>query len=279
MTDGGPSDIRDWVVAEFPQFAAVTRIFWDDGFFTREGHQFRENVLWADPNVFDVLHFRAVAGTLAGALDRPDTLVLTRRVAEKYFGRPDPLGETLVLNDQHAMTVTAVIEDLPSNTELQIEILASARSSYSRAVEQERIPMTVVGAKRWSANTFALLKPNESIEPLREGIRTLPDRHSEIAAGGKKASEVWPLDVRSIPTLHLGARDVAHPDRENFSQLYGVVGIGALILLAAAINFVTLRTALAMRRAVEVGVRKACGASRQELFLQFTGEVFVHVCG
>ncbi len=278
MTDWGPSDVRDWVVGEFPQFAAVTRLFASDGFFTRDGHQVSANIVWADPNVSDVLRFPVIAGSLIGALDKPDTLVLTRRAAGRFFGRPDPLGETLVLDNKHTLTVTAVIEDLPSNTDFPIEMLAASRSNYSPAVEQEKIPMTVVGAKRWNSRTYGLLKPSESIEPLREAIRTLPDRHSEVAAGGQKASEVWPLIVRSIRKIHLGAHDVADPDRENVSQLYGVVGIGVLILLVAAINFVTLRTALAMRRAIEVGVRKACGASREELFTQFTGEVFVHVC-
>jgi putative ABC transport system permease protein len=105
----------------------------------------------------------------------------------------------------------------------------------------------------------------------------LPDRHSDKAAGGQLASEVWPLIVRPIRTIHLSAYDVASPDSENLNRLYGAIGIGALIILAAAINFVTLRTALAMRRTVEVGVRKACGGSRRTLFAQFMSEVFVHV--
>jgi putative ABC transport system permease protein len=76
----------------------------------------------------------------------------------------------------------------------------------------------------------------------------------------------------------LGARNVAAPDTEGLGRLYGALGIGLLIVLAAAINFVTLRTALAMRRAIEVGVRKACGGNRGALFAQFMSEVFVHVC-
>ncbi|HET8698592.1 MAG TPA: FtsX-like permease family protein, partial [Gammaproteobacteria bacterium] len=169
------------------------------------------------------------------------------------------------------------IEDLPTNTSLALEAIAAGHSAKSPLAEQDRIPMTVVGAKRWSQWTYALLQPGASIDGLREGIRTLPDRHSERAAGGQAASEVWPLIVRKMGSLHLGARDVADPDRLDLRHLYGIVAIGILILLAAAINFVTLRTALAVRRAVEVGVRKACGGSRGTLFVQFMSEVFVHV--
>jgi putative ABC transport system permease protein len=278
MTDRGPSDIGRWIAADYPQFEAVTRLQPNGGFFKRDEHVFSEDIVWADPNVFDVLRFPVIAGTLEGALDQPNTLVLTRRLAEKYFGRPDAVGETLLFNGERPMKVTAVIENLPSNTHLSLDVLAAGRSSDSPIVEQDAKPMTVVGAKGWMFHTYGLLKRGESIEPLREGIRTLPDRHSQRAAGGQAASEVWPLIVAQIRTIHLGARNVASPDTEDYSRLYGAIGIGALIVLAAAINFVTLRTALALRRAVEVGVRKACGGNRRALFAQFMSEVFVHVC-
>jgi ABC-type antimicrobial peptide transport system permease subunit len=75
----------------------------------------------------------------------------------------------------------------------------------------------------------------------------------------------------------LGSRDVTSPDTESLGRLYGALGIGLLIVLAASINFVTLRTALAVRRSLEVGVRKSLGASRRGLFTQFMSEVLVHV--
>jgi putative ABC transport system permease protein len=263
--------------AGFVLRAKIVLLLADGGFFKVDEHEFNEQIFWVDPNFFEVFRFPVVAGNLRGALDNPDTLVLTRRQAEKYFGRPDPLGETLVLDGKHAMTVTAVIEDLPSNTHFEMDVLAAGVSAHSPIADQDLIPMTVVGAKPWAFRTYGRLKRGESIAPLRESIRTLPDRHSERAAGGQAASEVWPLIVRPIRTIHLSARDVASPDNESLGRLYGAIGIGALIILAAAINFVTLRTALAMRRAVEVGVRKACGGNRRALFAQFMSEVFVHV--
>ena len=277
MNDGSPSDIGRWVAADYPLFEAVTRLWRQQSFFKRDEHEFSETFTWADSNVFDALHLPVVAGTLKGALDEPETLVLTRRLAEKYFGRPDPIGETLLFEGKRPMKVTAVIENLPSNTHLRIDLLAAGHSEGSPIVEQDARPMTVVGAKAWAFSTYGLLKRGESIEPVRESIRTLPDRHSERAAGGQAASEIWPLIVRQVRSVHLGARNVASPDAEDFGRLYGAIGIGALIVLAAAINFVTLRTALALRRAVEVGVRKACGGSRRALFAQFMSEVLVHV--
>ncbi len=277
MTDGSPSDLGHWITSDFPQFEAVTRLWRQQSFFKRDERDFSETFMWADSSVFDVLHFPVVAGTLEGALDEPETLVLTRRLAEKYFSRPDPIGETLLFEGKRPMKVTAVIENPPSNTNLTIDLLVAGHSTDSPIVDQDARPMTVVGSKSWNFRTYGLLKRGESIEPLRESIRTLADRHSELAAGGQAASEVWPLIVRPIRTVHLSARSVASPEAEDYSRLYGAIGIGVLIVLAAAINFVTLRTAIALRRATEVGVRKACGGDRRTLFAQFMSEVFVHV--
>ena len=278
MNDSSQSDIGRWLIAEYPQFETVTRLFPASGFFAQGDREFTERITWADANVFDVFAFPVVAGSLEGALDKPDTLVLTRETAEKYFGRADAVGETLVWDDEHAMTVTAVIENLPTNTHLDIDVLAAGLSTYSVPAQQDLVPVTVLGAKRLSARTYGLLKPGESIEPLRATIGTLPDRYSSPTDAGEMPSEVWPLIVRPIEAIHLSTGDAAEPDSIDRGRLYGALGIGVLIVLAACINFVTLRTALAMRRALEVGVRKTLGASRRVLFAQFMSEVFVHVC-
>jgi putative ABC transport system permease protein len=277
MTPVGPSDIGKWVAAAFPQFETVTRLAFGDGLFRRDDREFAETIMWADSNVFEVFAFPLVAGSLEGALEEPGTLVLTREVAERHFGRADAIGETLVLDDEHAMTVTAVVENLPSNTHLEIDVLAAGHSTYSPLAQQDLIPLTIIGAKRWGVLTYGVLARNESIEPLRESIRTLGDRHS-VTNEGVPPSDLWPLIVRPITAIHLSAGDVAQPESMDRGRLYGALGIGVLVLLAACINFVTLRTALAVRRSLEVGVRKTLGASRGALFGQFMSEVFVHVC-
>ena len=129
MNDSSPSDVGNWLKADYPQFEAVTRLIRSGVFFKRDEHEFSEVITWADSNVFEVLRFGVVAGTLEGALDEPETLVLTRRFAEKYFGRPDPIGETLLLDGKRPMKVTAVIENLPSSTTLfGMDVIAAGGS-------------------------------------------------------------------------------------------------------------------------------------------------------
>src|SRR6476646_327983 len=144
MNDSSPSDVGNWIKADFPQFEAVTRLARSGTFFKRDEHEFSEAITWADSNVFEVLRFPVVAGTLKGALDEPETLVITQRFAEKYFGRPDPIGETLLLEGKRPMKVTAVLENLPSNTTLfGVEVIAAGHSAESPIVVQDARPMTV----------------------------------------------------------------------------------------------------------------------------------------
>jgi putative ABC transport system permease protein len=275
-TDVAPSDLGQWLAADYPQFEAVTRLFGDQGVFARGDRQFNEPIVWADASVFGVFQFPVVSGRLDGALDRPDTLVLTRKIAEKYFGSANAVGKTLVYNNEHAMVVTAVIENLPSNTHLNITMLGAARSEYSHAAEQDRTPLPRFGQKLWNSRTYFLLKPNEPIESLRASIATLIDRHAP-ESGPRKASEIWPLVVRPIRAIHLNPGASNAPDAEDFGRVYAVTAIGLLTLLIAAINFVNLFTSLGARRALAVGVRKALGASQRDLFLQFMIESFLYV--
>jgi putative ABC transport system permease protein len=275
-TAGGPSDIGLWLANDYPQIEAVTRLFRSSGFFKRGDRELSEQIVWADANVFQVFRYPVSSGTLEGALERPDSVVLTRTTAKKYFGDQDPLGETLLYAGREPMIVTAVIEDLPSNTHLAISVLASARAAYSPATEQDRNPMVTFGGKLWGAATYFLLKPHEPIGPLRASIATLFDRHAPLEGAAKKASDVWPLVTRPIRSIHL-ATPFDPPDARQLGAVSTLTAIGLLILFVASINFVNLLTALGVRRAHEVGVRKALGASRLDLFKQFMSESFLYV--
>jgi len=279
----GPSDLGQWLAADYPQLQAVTRLFRATAFFApsnRADVRFNEQITWADANVFDVFRFPVAAGSLDGALTQPDSLVLTRRVAEKYFGAAGTaVGETLLMNGMQPMTVTAVIENLPSNTHLSyLTVIGAGHAPYSPSALQDRTPMPVFGGKLWNSATYALLAPGERLEPVRDGIATMIDRHAPAVLGGTlKASEVWKLAIRPIRTIHLSAGSTVDPESQRYGPVYTVTAIGVLIVLVASINFVNLLTALGLRRALEVGVRKAIGAQRGDLFAQFMTESFLYV--
>ncbi len=280
LTGVAPSDLGNWLVSDYPQLEAVTRLFADPAFLVdaeNADHRFNELITWADRSTFDVFQFPVLAGALQGALDRPDSLVLTRTVAEKYFGAAAAaVGKTLLYRGEQPMVVTAVLEDLPSNTSLAFGVLAAAHAPFSPAAEQERAPLVVFGGKLWNSITYLLVKRGEPIAPLRESIVTITDRHAPTP-GERKASERWPLGVRPLAALHLSSGMATEPAGEKYGAVYTVAAIGLLILLIASINFVNILTAVGVRRALEVGVRKALGAQRGDLFTQFMCESFLYV--
>ncbi len=226
-----------------------------------------ERFYWADPNIFEVLPLPAIAGDLKTALDRPDGLVLTRRMARKYFGRDKPIGETLEIDRVTTMKVTAVLEDLPSNTHLNTELFGSA---VSRSSGQG----SVFFANR--AYTYLRLKPGASADELRSALPDFVDRNSPKPASGK-ASDTFSIPLVAISDIHLHpAGAFAMTPAGEPRTIRAIAAVGALILILASINFVNLMTARASRRAVEVGVRKACGARRRDLVLQFIGESVIY---
>jgi putative ABC transport system permease protein len=157
-------------------------------------------------------------------------------------------------------------------------MLAAAHAPYSPTALQDRTPITVFGAKLWNSATYILLKANEPIGPLRASIATLIDRHAPASVdAARKPSEIWALVVRPIGSIHLSSNDGKDPEGQTLAALYTVSAIGLLIVLVASINFVNLLTALGVRRALEVGVRKALGAQRGDLFKQFMTESFLYV--
>jgi len=144
---GTPSWISAAMAPRFAAIEAITRVSLQEVRLKHGGVEAQENIYWADPNVFDVLRFPTLAGNLQTALRQPDSIVVTRSAARKYFGRDAPLGAAILLNDAHPMRVTAVIAELPDhNTQFESGVFASGTSSYSRLTAVNFINLTTARA-------------------------------------------------------------------------------------------------------------------------------------
>ncbi len=267
------SDATDKKVAPalrlaFPQVEAITRLNADEVILRRGEVESSEGIYWADEGTFKVLPLPAIAGDLATALERPDSIVLTRAIARKYFGRENVVGETVDLNRQHPLTVTAVLDDLPSNTNFDRAIWVAASAPFS--------PLMAFNAS-FNPRVFTVLRLAKGSDPSEfdRALSGFVERQGGLDTGSEKLLALAPI---AIADIHLSPSvRPALKARGSRAVLMAVSAAGVLILLIAGINFINLMTAWAVRRATEVGVRKTSGAERLHLVLQFIGEALIYV--
>jgi putative ABC transport system permease protein len=261
---------------KFSEIQAMTRLYADNVTLRNANVEAHEQVYWADPNAFEVLPLPVVAGDLKTALSRPDTIVLSRSIARKYFGRDAPLGETLAMNVDgttatHALSVAAVIEDLPpSGTHLTAGIFVSSLAPWTQLYQNETVPASVARTELGVATHIYLkLAPQASAQRL---LGAMPAMAQVLLA---RPPEGWTVALDLVRLDRLDASPGLNPGFSSRLLMLTVVGFG--ILLIAGINFVNLLTARAARRAKEVSIRKLAGAQRNVLVLQFLGEAIVYV--
>ena len=268
---GTPAFVAGILQLNLPPARAVTRIVATDVRLRHDQVEAQEKLYWADPNVFDLLRLPTIAGDLAQALRSPDNIVLTRSVAKKYFGRVDAVGQTVRLDEAHDMTVAAVIEDLPpQGTTLESGIFASGLATYSELSRCDRdAPGNASrGAVMLCGRTYVQVSSQTPLDTLQTAVdRLLVSAFPQFPG--------MSMSVRLVPIDRVNLFEGLNPGIQARLAIIGAVAL--IILFVSCVVFVNLSTARSMRRALEVGVRKACGASRTELILQFLGESVMHV--
>ena len=267
----GPSDLGLWLKQDYKQISEVTRAFVRSQRVTKEEFNFNESILWADSNFFEVFNLETVEGTLDAALTRPSDIVITQRVAKKYFGEEIALGKTLVLDGEHPMQVAAVLRDVRSNSHFNLSIIAAGHATHSALIEQDQNPvMNFFGAKLWATYTYIKVDPDVSVSAIEADLDAMMDRHLPRPEG-RKNSEIYQLEILPIEKIHLAPADLTQGDTD-MSGIYTVLAIAFLILLAASTNYVNMMIARGMKRAPEIAIRKTVGANRGNLIMQFLVE-------
>ncbi|MRR22931.1 FtsX-like permease family protein, partial [bacterium] len=234
-----------------------------------------EGVLFADSNIFDVLDFRLLKGDPATALARPRTLVMSEEYARKYFGTADPLGQRVTMeSDTVLYTVTGIMENVPDNSHIKFDILASM-ISYPR----------IANSPYWISHnyyTYIVTADGTKQDELQEKLQgmvikyvgpQLQEAIGQTIDDFRKAGNDFSYVLEPLKDIHLkGATQYNAEPPGSLSTVYIFAVIAVLILLVAIINYVNLATAKSAGRAKEVGVKKVAGASRTGLITQFLGE-------
>ena len=264
----GPG-VAPYVKKDYPQVEYAARIFpMVKPLFKKEERMFyEEKAYYADQDLLNIFTIPFIQGNPEGALNRPNTVVLSEKAAEKYFGSIMALGEILIINDE-SFEVTGIVEDAPSNTHFKYEMLVSMKSYEN--------------AKRYFPNwgwtvfrTYIKLAPGIDPKHFEDLIRNFENNYmTEEEAANRSFKNTYFL--QPVPDIHLHSHlrgEMETPGNPLYVTMTGVIGL--LILLIACINFMNLSTARYSSRAKEVGLRKVVGARRRQLIHQFLNESFL----
>ncbi|QEC54247.1 FtsX-like permease family protein [Anseongella ginsenosidimutans] len=255
---------------DFPEVESFVRMLSEDLVLTKGNVKFEEaNVLYADSAFFQVFDFKLLNGNFRTALKDPFSIVLSRRAAKKYFGNEDPLGQTLTLPRNDTVltaSVTGIMENMPENSQIQADILVSAST-----LTQFLFPWL---DEQWGGigcSTYLLLKPGANAGALKAKFPAFLDRKAGEQAEARQSERS--LQLEPLKEVYLHSR-YAGPGMEmgNIQNIRIFSLVAVLIMLIACFNFINLTTARAAERAREVGVRKAVGAVKKHLVLQFIVE-------
>jgi putative ABC transport system permease protein len=255
------------VKQDFPEVEEVVRLL-DIGANVRYGEKtFNEEGLFAaEANVFKVFTFQVSQGNPESALVNPFSIMFSKTMAEKYFGKENPIGKIVRLDNQLDYTVTGIFEPLPSQSHFHPNFLVSFST-----LNDDRVYGAEGLRQNWGNNsfsTFLLLPKNYDPKKLVKAFPAFQNKHID-----PKASTYSRLDLMKLTDIHLRS----HLDSEieangDIQYVYLFSAIALFILLIACINYMNLATAKSATRAKEVGMRKVIGAVRHQLVRQFLSE-------
>lgn len=219
-----------------------------------------------DSTVFKVFSFNFLHGNPETALNRPNTVVISASTAQKYFGDEPALGKLLRVEetDRLDFEVTGVIEDIPSQSHFQMEMLGSL-STMRQFFPNGQLPQTWVWNPCW---TYVLLSEGTTQDDL-EAI--FPDFY--LNHYPDLSEQDVTLYLQPLTGIHLKSHHVyeMHPN-SNIQYVYILSSIAAIVLVLACINFMNMVTAYSSDRAKEIGLKKVFGSSRNAITLQFIFE-------
>jgi len=233
----------------------------DQQLFALRDKAITENGNYADPEIFSMLQLPFAKGSASNAFAQLKSVVISEKMAQKFFGDADPIGKLLKLNNTENYTVTGVFKDLPQNSTYQFQWLIPM-ANYDKQ------PWMTMWGANW-ARTIIELDPAASVASVNQQLK-----HFIAAKSKGDNTPVCFLYSMNDWNLHDNFVDgKMEGGKIQYVKLFSF--IAWIILLIACINFMNLSTARSEQRAKEVGVRKVMGAGKGKLISQFIGEAVI----
>ncbi len=279
-----PAPMAKALKQDFPEVEKTGRLMPHELFYGAGSNEIRradkvqnnyeEKFTYADQAILDILQVPMICGSREHALTEPNTMVISKKIADKYFPKENPLGKIMILNNDltRPYKIGGVIADFPTTSHIQYDFLLTLTGYQLWPGEQET----------WMASnyyTYILLKPGADAAQLQHKLKLiltkyyLPALRQEGNTDADNITNKAKFLLQPIRDIHLGSYNIDDGLQNGdirFVWLFGAIAI--FILLIACINFVNLSTAKSANRAKEVGLRKVAGSLRSSLVKQFLAE-------
>ncbi|HVW97708.1 MAG TPA: ABC transporter permease [Mucilaginibacter sp.] len=260
-----PVLLANYLINNDPKVETAVRFEPDRAVIKVNNQLFQEdNVYKTDTSIFRVFHYKFLEGNAATALTDMHSIVLTHSLAIKYFGAQAAVGKTVICN-KSPYRVTAVLDDLPDNSDLKFNALAL--EDFSKTT-------------RWMADDFAvytyvLFKEKPDLAAFEKKLAVVSKREVQPELD-KMGAVKYSLEfkVEPLKQVHFSAGKLGDTPKGDKQLVYIFSVLAGTILLVALLNYINLSTARAADRAKEVGIRKVNGAIQASLVGQFLFESF-----
>jgi putative ABC transport system permease protein len=236
---------------------------------------FEDDIYFTDSTVFKVFSHDFILGSPDGALNEPNTIVITESFASKYFGKKNPVGEELKTSNFGNFRVTGVIRDVPSNSHLRFDCLLSMATIVELAGVDNFNSRAAPAF--WNISVFGYVKLNKGadIQTLLDKFPAFYDKY--MSSLGQQINATFRLMATRVDKVHYNPHLEFDLPVGNFSYIVIFSLVGLFMILIASLNYMNMATARSVNRSREVGLRKVIGAGKASLIRQFLSESMVLV--
>lgn len=233
------------------------------------GKEIYLNGAFTETSFFDVFGFSLSSGDPEKVLQLPNSIVINKSTAEKFFGNENPLGKVISMENGGEYIIKGVLNEIPGKSHINYD----AYASYSSVAQLEKDRILPGKSADWyafnTAYTYVLLKRNVQTSAMVNQLNFIADDLNKNNKDGISSFDLQHIDKITPGTDYLN-NEIGNGT--SWSKIYFEVGLSLLILLAACFNYTNLTIARALTRAKEVGIRKIVGAKRFQIFTQYVIE-------
>jgi len=263
---GAPAGLVPVLTENFPEVVTAAAIKQESSLVKYKDIFFEERrFYYADPEIFKIFSLPLVKGDSKTALEKPYSVLISQKIASRYFGKEEPIGKTLHVDNRNDFMIAGVFQDIPENSHFHCDFLASI-SSHFQNIGRER----ATGWNNFGYKTYILF---HEMADLSEFSRKINEYCRKFIPAETLQNIVADLWIQPLTDIHFYNQAFGELETNaDIRNIYLFSAIALCIMLIACFNYMNLATARSAFRTREVGLRKVVGAQRRQIINQFMGE-------